>query len=188
MNYFILLLLFIFPILSNAQTVESNSSLINAPWFWPLLTLCLALLLSVPCTLIIIIIFCHKKKQLNDSDESSIGSNSSSSSSSPSPSSTPVQQRSRRDRSRFQPSHYIGSFPSPPPPYSTNEHPQDVSVTSSLPPPYESFVTENESIPTATNPTATIINVEPIESIGNQSANLNVSSISSNSSIQTCEV
>ncbi|CAF2434738.1 unnamed protein product [Rotaria sp. Silwood2] len=182
MNYFVLfLLLFIFPILNHAQTAESNNSVVNAPWFWPLLVLCIVLLLSVPCTLIIIIIFCHKKKQSSDSDESSISSNSSSSS-------TPVQQRSRRNHSHFHSSPYVGDFSSPPPPYPTNENPQNVSITSSLPPPYESHVIENESIPVTTNPTTTIINVESTESIVNQSKNLNVSSTSTNSSIQTFEV
>ncbi|CAF0727375.1 unnamed protein product [Rotaria sordida] len=179
MNYFVLFFVFfIFPILNNAQTVESNNSLINTPWFWPFLILCLGLLFTIPCTLIMIVIMYHKKKQLNDSNESSISSNSSP---------TPIQQRPRRYHSRFQPSHYVGGVSSPPPPYTINEH---LSVTPSLPPSYESCVIENESIPITTNPTTTetIINVEPIESISNQSTNLNLSSISTNSSIQTFQV
>jgi hypothetical protein len=148
---------------------DSNTSVTQTTWFWPLLSICLALLLSVPCTLIAVVIFYYKKKRCDDSDESSIGSNPSSASSS---SSTPVQQRPIHHHSHPpQRSHYAGGFRSPPPPYTTNEQPSDLFITSSLPPPYDSHLTEDHPGSVTTNPTATIINVEPAESNEEQSTN-----------------
>ncbi len=153
------------------------------------MSICLALLLSVPCTLITIVLFCHKKKQ---SDDSSIDSNSSSSSSS----STPVQQRHihhHHHHSRIQRSHYAGTFCSPPPPYTTSNQPENVFVTPSLPPPYESHIIENNSRTPISNPQTTVINVEPLETSENQSSTnnpcvettLNISSTLTSPSIQT---
>ncbi len=181
--------------------VSNNTSVTSTTWFWPLLSVSLALLLSIPCTLITVIVLCHKKNQLNDSDESSIDHSVSSSSSSSS-SSTPVQRQSihhhhhHHHHRRLQRSHYVGAIRSPPPPYTTSERPETVFVTSSLPPPYESHITENASGPaTLANPPTTVINVEPLDTTINQSSiiqpvetTLDVSSTVNSPSIQTFHV
>jgi hypothetical protein len=112
--------------------VEFNSSVTQTPWFWPLIGVCLALLVSIPCSLITIVMFCHNKNQSDDSRQSSMSSDSS----------TPVQ---RRHYPRSRRSYYAGAFRSPPPPYTTSEQPENVFVSSSFPPPYESDAVEDES-------------------------------------------
>ncbi|CAF3666350.1 unnamed protein product [Rotaria socialis] len=170
---------FTFPLLIYAQTaVESNTSVFETTWFWPLIGLFIGIALSVPIIIILIIIFCSGKKELDDSDESSI---SSSSSSPP----TSVLRQLQRNRSRHPFSHYVESYPTPPPPYASDE---TTSVTSSLPPPYESVPTNID--PTTTITTATVIDVEPTESIEYESTstNISLSPESSISSIQTFAV
>jgi hypothetical protein len=142
--------------------------------------------------LIAVVIFCCNKKHLDDSDESSASSNSVSSSSS---SSSPVHHRRTHHHARPQRSHFAGGFRSPPPPYTTNEQPENLFITPSLPPPYESHSTANDSRSATGNPTTTIVNVEPTESIQNQSSDnprvgtpLDLSTTLTNQSIQTFQV
>ncbi|CAF1013032.1 unnamed protein product [Adineta steineri] len=154
--------------------VSFDNSLVNTTWFWPILGVCVALLISVPCILIAIVIFCHKKNNSGDSDESSINSSLSSS--------IHVHRRPACNHSRLQRSHYAGGFRSPPPPYTANEISDHSFIASSLPPPYESHVMENPSIPVTMNPVTTTNNIESPESIVNQSLTL------TNPSIQTFQV
>jgi hypothetical protein len=148
MDHFLLIVIFfIFFILTNAQTgriyhsyihiyssiyiTESDTSVTNTSWFWPLLGICLALILSIPSALIIVIfIYYNKHKSNNDSDESSTRSNSSIS--------------ERQDRN---PRHVPGC-PSPPPSYTntTYDQPANVFMIPSPPPPYEPDI--NENLPT----------------------------------------
>ncbi|CAF4539852.1 unnamed protein product [Rotaria sp. Silwood1] len=147
-------------ILTNAQ-VETESSLTKSAWFWPLLTICLILIVGIPCIFIIVFVICRVKYKLNyDSDASSMGSNLSSSSSSLPR--VPVQQERRRIHSRHQRSRHVEGFRTPPPPYTTTEQPRTLFVTTSPPPSYESHVNENAS---TTNSSA-VINIPstgPIE-------------------------
>jgi hypothetical protein len=162
---------------------NNDTSITATTWFWPVLSICLALIISVPCTLMIVVIFWYKKKDSDDSNESTTSSNSSSSSSS----SISVQ---RRPTHHPRCSHYAGGFRSPPPPYTTTEQPENFFSSSSLPPPYESHVITNGS---HSNPTTTtIIDVEPADTTGNQSliypehgTTLDLSSTFTNPSMQT---
>jgi hypothetical protein len=143
--------------------------------------------------LITVIVICHKKPHTDDFDESTIDSSSSSSSSS----TTPVPGRARCHHCHHHRSHHVGGLRSPPPPYRTSNEPENVFITASLPPPYESDLIENDLIPVTTNPTTTtvVINVEPAESIITQSSTnprlgttLDVSSTLTNPSLQTFQV
>ncbi|CAF2123156.1 unnamed protein product [Rotaria magnacalcarata] len=181
MVYFLFLT---FPLLIYAQTtVESDTSVIKTTWFWPLISLLIGIALCVPIAIILIIIFCSGKKALDDSDESSI---SSSSSSPP----TSVLSHVRRNRSRHPLSHYVEGYPTPPPPYASDE---STFVASSRPPPYESVSTNVDPTTTTTTTTATtatVIDVEPTESINYESTStdISLSPESSISSIQTFPV
>lgn len=174
-----------------------GNSITQTTWFWPLLSICLALLLSIPCTLITVVIFCYKKKNSDNDDDDDSDESSTSSRSSSSSLSIRAQRRSmhhhnhhHHHRSRPHCSHYAGALHSPPPPYTTSERPENVFVTPSLPPPYETRLIENVS-----RPTTTVINVEPIESNENHSSidqrletTLDISSTLTSPSIQTFQV
>lgn len=185
MNYFqVIFVLLIF--LTRVHAQDSNTSFTATSWFWPLLSVCLALVFTIPCTLITIAVICHKKKQIDDSDESSIDADSSSSLSS---SSYSIPDHHRHTCSYHRPfrSHYAGGFISPPPPYTATAEIRN--TTSPLPPPYEPrTITVN---PRSTPP----VNTPSIESNANPpSINqrtdtiLDTSSSVTNQSIQTFHV
>ncbi len=223
MDYFVLIIgLLLFPVGNYADSgkivfwdkffknrldlcIQANNttSVTSTTWFWPLLSICLALILSIPCTLITVIVLCHNKKQSDDSDESSIDSSASSSSSSSqslsSSSSTPAQRRSmhhHHHHCHLPRSHYAGGFRSPPPPYTNGEQSETRFNDPSLPPPYESHVSENHpGSTTLQNSPTTVINVEPADTTINQSTiiqqaetTVDLSSTVTNQSIQTFQV
>ncbi|CAF4596092.1 unnamed protein product [Rotaria magnacalcarata] len=151
---------------ANAQG-ESNISPTQSPWFWPLLSICIVLLVGIPCILFMLIVICHSKYKLNDaSDESSVASNASSSSASPT---VPEQHDRRHRRTRYPRSHYVTGFRTPPPPYTTSDQPRNVFVTASPPPSYGACTNEN-----TLNSSSTIIalpQTEPIENPTERSLN-----------------
>ncbi|CAF0983597.1 unnamed protein product [Rotaria sordida] len=152
--------LWLLRILTNAQ-FDSETSPTQSPWFWPLLSICLVLIIGIPCIFFIVFIICRVKYKINyDSDESSMGSNLSSTAPLPT---VPVQLERQRRHIRHQRSHYVDGFRTPPPPYTTTEQPRTLFVTTSPPPLYESHI--NENVPT-TNP-STAINIQSTESIEN---------------------
>lgn len=133
-----------------------------------MLSICLALLISIPCTLITIVIFCYHKHKTHDDSSTDLSSSASSSYSSvhiPHPHPHHHHHHPHRHVHSPQRSHYAGAYRSPPPPYFISDQPENLFVTPSLPPPYESDSIVNETrtqIPTTT--TTTVINVEPAES------------------------
>ncbi|CAF1653486.1 unnamed protein product [Adineta ricciae] len=182
MDYVLVLnTLLVYPILIHAEIPDINSSLTKATWFWPVLGICLALLLSIPCSLLTIIILWQNKKHSGDSDGSSVNSRASLSSTS-----THVQQGPSRNRDHFRRSYYAGGFRSPPPPYVAHEQPERLFLTPSLPPPYESHLPRTN---TQTS-TTTVGQVEPAERVLTQSSDpaYDASSTLTNPSLQTFQV
>lgn len=144
--------------------------------------------------MITVVIFCYHKHKFSDNSSTDLNSSSSSSSSS-STVHVPHSHHHRHHHVRpVQHSHYAGAFRSPPPPYITNDQPENVFVTPSLPPPYESHSIVNESHPPIPS---TVINVEPAESNDTQSSihppthlphTFDASSTLTNPSLQTFQV
>ncbi|CAF3339158.1 unnamed protein product [Rotaria socialis] len=139
---------------------ESDTSPTRSPWFWPLLSICLVLLIGIPCILFMLIVVCHNKYKFNDdSDESSVVSNTSSSSASPT---VPEQHDRRHRRTRYPRSHYVTGFRTPPPPYTASDQPRNVFVTASPPPSYGARTNDN-----TLNSSSTIIALPQTEPITN---------------------
>lgn len=145
--------------------------------------------------MITIIIFCYHKHKLHNDSSTDLSSSTSSDSSAHTPhhhSHSHHHHHHHRHGHSPQRSHYAGAYRSPPPPYFTGEQPENLFVSPSLPPPYESDAIVNE---TRTQiPTITVINVEPAESSETQSTiqsgphfpqTLDASSLLTNTSIQT---
>ena len=145
--------------LGGSATITATS------WFWPLLSICLALALSIPCTLITIVVICHKQNREDNSDQASIESGPSSLSSSSSSYSIPHQQRRTCHHHRSHLSHYAGGLLSPPPPYTAIGETIHAVNPPSIPPPYEPptiTVNPRPSLPT------TEINSSSVASNANQ--------------------
>lgn len=150
-----------------------------------MISVCLALTLSIPCTLITIAVICHKKNPVsNDSDEISDDTDSASSTSSSSYS-IPDHHRHSYRHNR---SHYAAGFLSPPPPYTATAEVRNPTS----PPPYEPYtITVNARL----TPPAPAINNPPIGTNANPSSiipradtTLDTSSSVTNQSIQTFQV
>ena len=99
--------------------VEKDTAIVDQTWFWPILAITLAFVLSIISTLIILIYIQLNKQKSNDqSDVSSTHST------------IPIPER------RYEYSRHVEGFRSPPPPYTTCERPANLFVTSSPPPSY----------------------------------------------------
>lgn len=133
---------------------DSNSSVTQASWFWPVLVVSFGIALSVPIIIITVVLFCMSSDDLNDSEESAINANSSSTS-------------SEQHLSGSEVVYYVEGFPSPPPPYQLDGRPLCIAFP---PPPYESASESGHS-----RTLSTIINMESSQPIANQSTETNVS-------------
>jgi len=109
--------------------------------------------------LIIIVYIFYKNHKLNNNSEES-----------------PTRSNSTMSERSHSPSRHVPGFRSPPPPYTTCDRPENIFLTPSLPPTYESHVNENQP---------TIINLPPPRPSPPSPTALDVSTTLTNRSIQT---